>query len=114
VLPASALLMDAVENAVERAGRGPVPDGPPLLESAVEMMKNLSALCVGMSFDERKMVVSRSLGLQARLSVMRRGLERSHAVISGYSHQAGVISQEYSPGGLTAQCREPALFMTQI
>jgi hypothetical protein len=107
-------LLAAAEDAVELASRATMQDCPAFLESAVEMMTEFSGHCVDLAADERKLILPRTLQLQARLALLKRSTERSYSVVAAYSHQSGVTSQEYSPRGLSQDVREPSLLLTQM
>jgi hypothetical protein len=107
-------LLSATRDSVDAAGNASIHDCPSLLESAVEMMARLSGRLANLRGGEREMVASQARGLQTRLHVLERSLNRSYAIVANFSLQSGVTSQEYSPRGLSHSSGETSLFTTKL
>jgi hypothetical protein len=93
-------LLSAARDSVHAAGLASIHDCPAFLEAAVGAMTDLS-VCVGnLETGERELICSEARELQVRLHVLERSLNRSYAIVTGFSLQSGVTGQEYSPRGL--------------
>jgi hypothetical protein len=99
-------MMEAAEKALACAISSPIQECPGLLQAAAEMVIQLSQKCTDARFagsaEERQHLAARLLVLQARLDILKRGLDRSHSLIEDYARRSGMISQEYSQHGLRA------------
>jgi hypothetical protein len=104
-------LVCSAEASVEAAGNSSIHDCPGLLESALKVMTDLSARVSNLRAGEREQIVKRTNDLKVRLGILSRSLDRSYAIVVGFSNQSGITSQEYSPAGLSHATCEPSLFM---
>jgi hypothetical protein len=107
-------LVRSAEAAIQAAGYSTIHDCPGYLESALEAMTDLSGRLSNLRAGERELIVKGTSDLKVRLEILGRSLDRSYAIIVGFSHQSGVTSQEYSPAGLAHVSREPSLFMKRF
>jgi hypothetical protein len=102
--------IEAAERAIQTAGFRSITEIPSIVSSAVTLLESVQSTVQDCPAPERANVLSRLKDFQGKLRVFSLATGRSAHIFRGYSRLAGISFDEYTPGGIAADSRDPAFF----
>jgi hypothetical protein len=91
-----------------------VVDIPPALSRAVTYFENVKLAAQTCPPEDRRIVLACLEDFRSKLLVFSSAMERSSAILRGYSRRVGVSFDEYCPGGGSVACSDPAFLNLSI